>query len=498
MTSADQTGVQTPEVDQPWLRLDKRMLLVHPVTEAVKFLPVLIGTAVVGAQSGNHVFGLIALAAVVCFATLRWFTTTYRIGPVNVELRTGLFERKLLSIPRSRIRSVDVEAQVIHRILGLSILRIGTGTGQGDEKFELNALANGVVPALRASLLSAMDSRVSEPGTVPVPAADIARFAPGWVRFAPFSSTGIIAVLAIIGIAAQVGLAERAAESSVVEGFTDSATFTAIAIAVLAIALLLVLSATVTACVFYLVTYGGLRVVDDGRVLQVSYGLLKTRHTSLDRARLRGTTLIQPLLIRLLGGARLDAVMTGLSVAKRESSLVMPLSPVTETRRVMSALIGDPTHASAALTGHGPTATRRRYTRALIPVAVLVGAVAVLHFTVVHVHWFFWLVALALVIPATALAWDRARGLGHAAPKGWLITQQGSLDRRRDTIQADGIIGWTVRQSFFQRRAGVATIVAATAAGRGHYEVLDIPVADAWTLIEAVQPGAGDVWARVQ
>ena len=68
------------------------------------------------------------------------------------------------------------------------------------------------------------------------------------------------------------------------------------------------------------------------------------------------------------------------------------------------------------------------------------------------------------------------------------------LDRRRVSLEADGIIGWTVRQSFFQRRAGVATIVAATPAGTGSYEVVDIPVDQAWALVEAVTPGGGDVW----
>ena len=98
--------------------------------------------------------------------------------------------------------------------------------------------------------------------------------------------------------------------------------------------------------------------------------------------------------------------------------------------------------------------------------------------------------------PATALAWDRYRGLGHAAPPGWLITRSGSLDRSRASLEADGIIGWTVRQSWFQRRAGVATVVAATPAGAGHYEVLDLPADRAWPLIETVTPGAGDIWTR--
>ncbi len=480
----------------PWLRLDSRMLLVHPVTEAIKFLPILIASVVVGAQSGNHMFGLIALGVVLVLACMRWFTTTYRIGPVNIELRTGLFERKLLSIPRSRIRSVDVEAQVIHRLLGLSIVRVGTGTGQGDEKFELNALASGLVPSLRAELLSGVAARATDPDVPQAQTPDIAHFSPAWVRFAPFSSTGILAILAVVGVAFQTGIGAALSDSSRLKVFADSATTATIAIAVVVLGLLLVIASTVISCVFYLLTYGGLHVVDDGRVLHVSYGLLRTRHQSLDRARLRGSTLHLPLLIRLVGGARLDAIMTGVSAEKRESSLVMPLSPIAESRRVMGELIGDTEQAVAPLTNHGKAAARRRFTRALIPAGLLALVPTGLTLSGVDVHWSAWALEIVVLVAAAGLAWDRYRGLGHAVLPGWLVTQNGSLDRKRDAIQSAGIIGWTVRQTFFQRRAGVATIVAATAAGRGHYEVIDVPVDQAWPLIEAVQPGAGDVWAQ--
>ena len=126
----------------------------------------------------------------------------------------------------------------------------------------------------------------------------------------------------------------------------------------------------------------------------------------------------------------------------------------------------------------------------------MLAGLAIAQVAGVHIAWFVWSLAGVLSVAATGVAWDRQRGLGHAVLPGWLVTQSGSLDRRRNCVQSAGIIGWTVRQSFFQRRAGVATIVAATPAGQGHYDVLDLPAEDAWALIEAVQPGAGDIWAR--
>lgn len=488
------------EQEQPWLRLDKRMLLVHPVDEAIKFLPVLIVSLIVGTQSGNHMWGLAVLAIIVGFALLRWFTTFYRIGPVHIELRTGLIQKKLLSIPRSRIRSVDVEANLLHRVLGLSVVRIGTGTGKGDEKFLLNALDADLVPAMRAALLAKPDAaqQHSVDGSIitPVPETDIAHFSLGWVRYAPFSSTGVVAILAVVGLTFQYGVGARLAESDRVSGLVDSTKQFGILIAIVVGLVVLLIAASLFACVRYLLTYGGLKVADDGRVLHVTHGLLKTRETSLDRARLRGSTLKEPLLLRMVAGAQLDAIMTGVSAEKRESSLVLPQAPVTEARRVMAHLIGDSAQATVALTPHGPVARRRRFTRALLPVAALVAALIVVGLAGHAVPTYLWAAVGVLTLVVIGLAWDRYRSLGHAVLPGWLITQSGSLDRDRDCLQSAGIIGWTVQQSFFQRRAGVATVIAATPAGKGRYHVLDLPIDEAWSLIDAVAPGAGDIWAQ--
>jgi putative membrane protein len=60
--------------------------------------------------------------------------------------------------------------------------------------------------------------------------------------------------------------------------------------------------------------------------------------------------------------------------------------------------------------------------------------------------------------------------------------------RRRSMLACDGIIGWNLRQSFFQRRAGLATLVATTAAGRQRYAVLDVPLDEAVRLADRALP----------
>ncbi|NLE81752.1 MAG: PH domain-containing protein [Rhodococcus sp.] len=479
------------------------MLLVHPVNEIVKLLPVLLVSFVLGAQSGNHLWSFLVVAGLVAYGLARWLTTTYRIGPVHVQLRQGVFQKRVLSIPRSRIRSVDVESHLLHRLLGLSIVRIGTGQrapGQSDtNRFEIDALSSDLVPELRAALLTHTlrhegSGPAVESGDAVATGVEIGQWRPSWVRYAPFSITGIATIAFLVGAAFQYGLSGSIDPSRVSEGIA-SVEHVDLTLVIFGGVIALLILASAFACVRYLITYGALTVTDNGRVLHVTHGLLSTRQTTLDRERLRGTTLAEPLLLRLAGGATLDAIMTGVAAGQGSSSLLLPQGPRTECERVMATVIGDERLGATPLAAHGPVARRRRFARALaLPLAcaaVLVG----LSWTSRNVHWTAWVVTALLLCASAALAWDRYRGLGHATAPGWLITRSGSLDRKRHSLDADGIIGWTVRQTWFQRRAGVATVIAATPAGVGSYAVTDIPADQAWALVEAVTPGGGDVWA---
>ena len=87
------------------------------------------------------------------------------------------------------------------------------------------------------------------------------------------------------------------------------------------------------------------------------------------------------------------------------------------------------------------------------------------------------------------LAADRYRSLGHAVADSSLVVRSGSLVRRRCVLSAEGIIGWNVERSFFQRRAGLATLTATTAAGQQHYDVQDVELGEALRVAEALVPG---------
>jgi putative membrane protein len=513
-----------------WQRLDPRMLLVYPVNEIMKYIPVLLGSIIVGTTSGNPLWSLIPVALVAAFGIARWFTTSYRIDADHVQLRSGIVARRTLSVPRPRIRSVDVEADLLHRMLGLAVLAIGTGkqTDKGEE-FKLDALDTSQIPALRAELLSHTGKHVPEhidetgaphvshPDALAESGVEIGHWRQAWVRYAPLSLTGLAVVAPIAGLGAQYGVIDVLSKSAVVQHLDDD-TAAVVAITIAGLTVLTLALVNLAACAQYLATWFGLRVLDNGTTLHLRHGLFTTRQITLDLARFRGATLNEPLLLRAARAAQLEMIMTGENPRQK----ILPQAPRVAVERTLDELLrsrrdprvgASPAGPSAAqpapavaqpITGsalgtvdlreHGPAARRRRYTRAAWPVGIVVAAMAGFALAGGDPPAWAWTFPVVFAVVMALLAEDRYRGLGHRVLPGstgptWLITRRGSLDRNRDCLEAPGIIGWTVRQTFWQRRAGLATVVAATAAGKKSYLVVDIPIDQAAALIEEVTPG---------
>ena len=502
-----------PEQDASWRRLSARMLLIHPVRELGRYIPALIGLVVAGRQVGDGEAWWLApvgVVVVIALSMLRWATTRYRITPEQVQLRTGLLHRQTIATPADRVRSVDVTASVMHRILGLAKVDIGTGSHELFSGLSLDSLPAGEAAALRAELLhhsavasigatGAADDKAVPGGEVVTAEApsggvdaagrqetELARLDPRWVRFAPFTMSGVLGAAAIFGVgwnlADQLGIVTD--DMGPAMDSLDQLTRIPIWLDVLGGLVALVALVTLISIAGYVLSYWGFRLTRHAQgSLHITRGLLTTRATSIEERRLRGVELGEPLLLRAVHAARLSGITTGLKLASGAdggSSLLLPPAPREVARDLAGQILRDSAPLEVSLTAHGPAARRRLFVRALWPALTLVVAVGVAAFFGVPR----WLVLPALVtVPvAVLLAQDRYRSLGHALSGGWLVTRQGSLGRRRDVLKCDGIIGWNLRQTFFQRRAGLASLTATTAAGNQAYVVTDVPLPMALSL----------------
>lgn len=476
-----------PVVD--WHRLDVRMLVVRPLNEIINLVPVFLGLLVLGRGETWRVLTSVGvIVAIVLFGLLRWVTTRYRITADQVELHTGLFVRKRLAVPRERIRTVDLTAKLGHRLFGLSAIRVGTGQRDqpGEDGLTLDAVSSAEAERLRVLLLTRTaapaapeaDSGPHEERTGTVLSAWDKR----WLRYAPLTLSGLVAVGALFGLVANYA---RELDVEVLGPLTDAAHWVVeqpVWLTVSLFAGVVLVIAGVGSVLVYVVQFWGYRLTrEPDDTVRVQRGLLTTRSVSVAEQRLRGVEVEEPLLLRAGRGAHAKTVTTGLG-RKGESNLLLPPAPIAEAHRVSALVLRQevpPTRTP--LRRHPVAALRRRLVRALVPLLVVAAILAYL-----APPWA-WL-PVALLPLSALLGWDRYRSLGHALTDRYLLARQGSLIRETVALQRTGIIGWRISRSFFQRRSGLVTISATTAAGDGVYHVVDVGEADGLELADEAVP----------
>lgn len=499
--------------DAEWRRLSPRMLLIHPIREVGRFIPALLAILFAGSSSGQgHWWSLGALVIVVVLSVLRWFTTRYQITPEQIQLRTGLFRRRTMAAPADRVRTVDVTAHALHRALGLARVAIGTGTS--DRKREglvLDGLSARAAGQLRAELLHRSPVAPQQPSPVapsgtadaapagyrPPPDAPeqvIARLDPAWVRYAPFTLSGALTGLALAGFVWRIINQTRVnlERIGVIHSAGDHLRHTAAWLDAVQLTVGILVFITVLSIGGYVLAFWNFVLSrHTGGTLHIARGLITSRAISIEERRLCGVEISEPLLLRAVGGARLLVVATGLRVgrgAERGGTLLLPPAPADVARHVTAAVLGTGQPLQATLIAHGPAARRRRLVRA-VSGWLLLTAVLALAWWAGPVPLWAVLVAAGLTVLSVPLGHSRYRNLGHALTPDYLVTRFGSLARRHVLLQRSAVIGWNLRQSIFQRRAGLITLEATTAAGKQGYRCTDLTAETAVRLADAATPG---------
>lgn len=482
-----------------WAALDRRTVVVAALLMAGVSISAGVPTGIGIAQAtsiGTALLWLLPAAALLvaggsAVEYVRWRRTRYRLAPGRVELRTGVLVSRHRSLQRDRIRTVDITADPLLRAFGLVTVRIGTGeqSGAGEASVVLRPVRAAVGESLRRELLARADGRVAADGA-------LATLDPRWIRYAPVSFLapllGVSAFGGVLQVAKWFGL-----QSEVIDRVLGLFRGVPLAVTLAVLVAVALAVGAVAALGLWVEMWWNYRLDREPGTLRVRRGLFTTRSTSIEESRLRGVELVEPLGARLAGAARVDAVATGITTGKDgdkpDHRTLLPVAPRATARRVAAAVLGEPPFDAVPLTRHPAAARSKRLRWALGGVATVAAVLALGGVLVAEVLLHAaWVSAVVLVPIAAALAVDAHRGLGHGLGERYLVARRGSVRRATVALQRAGIIGWTVRQSIFQRRAGLATLVATTAAGAGAYAVPDASCDDALALAAAAVPGLLD------
>ncbi|WP_418956389.1 PH domain-containing protein [Streptomyces tritici] len=489
-----------PPGGEDWRRLDKRMVLVGAAVTggfaSGAAVPTAVGLAG-GMPLGQAVAWVVAgvVLMTVCGTAadyVRWRRTRYRIGPERAELHTGLLLVTRRSLARERIRSVDLTAPLLLRILGLVKVRIGTGEHSGGEStVELDPVTRAEGERLRRLLLD----RPAAPGAPAAHDGPLAVLDPAWIRYAPVSfvapALGGAAAGAVMQVSEWFG-----AQGQVIDWVGARFRDTSVVAMVLVLVAAALLAGAVGALGLWIEMWWNYRLErEPGGTLRVRRGLFTARSISVEERRLRGVELVEPLGVRSFGAARVDAVATGIAEDEEsrhaEHKTLLPPAPRAVADEVAAQVLRERAAPTGApLTPHPPAARTRRIRWALGAVAVPVAVLAALGLLLDLVALLYAAGACALVLTPLALltARDAYRSLGHAVSGAYLVARSGVLRRTTVALRRGGVIGWTIRQSWFQRRVGLLTLTATTAAGSGAYTIHDAATTESLTFATEAVP----------
>lgn len=500
----------TPEAAPAWRRLSPRKMLLDPVKAlGSAVVPIVIAVVTVHQVWLSALFIVGGVLFAVIGGVYPYLTTRFRITDTHFEVRTGWLNRRISTAALTRIRSVDLEAPLLYRALAMEKITIRTGVDA--EQVELDALVRDEAAALKRLLLTrpagapipvVEDRSTGEPTAhapvpdVQAPVDELAAFTPNWARYAPLHLTGFVLLLAGLGAVVSFVLGIPGVDARIVRDLWDWLTgFTVVTVGGTLLVVVLI-AWLVLSLASYVTEWFGFRLWREAGSLHVTRGLLTTRAVSLEEQRIRGVQTTERLLVRMFGGAELSVQSSGEGASDAQ---VLPTAPRDVVERVAAQILGDPTPVTVRATPHPPGALRRRLGWGLWPagaVAALTGAAALDWLPFAAGDWLHTHLSVPLGVALTTVAagwgltagWSAYRHLGHAVTSRHLVRTSGIFSLRREVLELDGIIGWVVRQSVFQRRLGLATLVATTAAGEQHVDVPDLALADAWRVMATATP----------
>lgn len=502
----DATAVASERQFEPQLRLHALSWLFALLGFVRQFILPLAAALFFGARNDPELWGLLAAVPLLGAALWHQYTFRYGFGPRGLVIRDGLLFRNVRQIDYARIENIDTVRGPLHRMLGVTEVRVETSTGgkpealirvlglrdaaelrerivaggrpkpaqQGPRELEEAGDAAAVREAGRAMAADAAAlpaGERSEPRTaetlVHLPFGEL-------VRFGLVDNRGIVIVAALTGLAFQNGAGELMAESMAswmpsLEEFEALGALARVALGVSLLISVLVLLRLLS-IVLAILTFHDFRLTREAGELRVRHGLLTRVSLTLRLPRIQAVHQNATLMHRLLRRVSLSVDLAGDSgpegqnehSAKRARWLAPVIPPERAARLIAAAL---PDADLAAQPDWRPLAPRARgrIFRKNVVVAFLVALVPLAWLAIrgSALPWAWLLVAIP------PLAWWHAsayvRYTRWALADDLIMFRCGWLTRRLVMAPRNRVQTVWLAQSPLDRRARMGTVSVDTA-----------------------------------
>lgn len=493
----------------------------HPLTLVFRawhvmrgiFIPAII-LLVVGRDRMTGVLLLLLTAVPLVMAILRYVTFTYRVEAGELVLRHGLLGRNERHIPFTRVQDIRIEQGLLHRVLGMADVEVDTAGGEGAEA-SLSVLSKSQADRLRAMVFehrsTVTGASTSVPGAVAAPASAPAREVIRQLGLrdlvlAGLTSNKLASVLALVLVAERLSdnfLSEEARRNlltsavKTAEHWADQGPENAWGLFVLG-GLALVLVGMAVSVVGSIVVFYGFTLSKAGEDLHRAYGLLTRRSSSLPRRRIQVLKVEEKLLRRLFRLATVRVDTAGKSAAahreeKEGRDLLLPILPRSAVEQLLPEVFpGWDTDGAV-----WQRVSRRAIWRGTVKGALLCLLAAVWTVWDEPGMLGFWPLSFIPVVYVLNLL--SYRHLGYGLGRHYFRTRRGWLGRATHVVPIRNAQVLTVRETPFDRRHGVATLIVDTAGQAytgGGPRIGNVPVREAYILARLIAHGAASTAYR--
>ncbi len=501
--------------------LDQALLQgrLHPLTLVFAFLKIIrrmIIPAIPLLFLGNRWVGLSILGAMlslsVIHALVRYFSFNYRVASGELIIKQGILERTERHIPLERVQEISTEQDLLHRLLGVVEAKIETAGSEGPEA-SLSVVSREDVERLREAIAAqaatpkttghTAEETVSSQGAREV----VRQLSIQDLVLVGLTSNHLLSALALFGmlwalvddlfpdtIYQQIATLAQGAANRLLEQDTQSVAIVT-ALGIVAILLLGILFSTLGSVVLFY----GFTFSRRGEELHRAYGLLTHRASSLPRRRIQVLEIEESFLRRLFHLATLRADTVG--TRSREDGeknkgrgVLLPIIPRDEVSSILPVFFPDLDSDPAEWQRVSRLAIRRGTLKGA-SVCTLVAAGATFYYQ--NPIWL-WLLALLPAVYLINLL--RYHNLGYALGDRYFRTRRGWLGRSTHIVPIRKAQAIEVRQTFFDRRLGLASLIVDTAGQAytgGGPQISNLPLAEAYQIAQTLaHRAAATQWGR--
>ncbi|WP_121640656.1 PH domain-containing protein [Virgibacillus sp. Bac330] len=422
------------------------------------------------------IIGLIALALVfTIFSTLSWWRFTYEVTNDELRIESGIFIRKKRYISKGRIQSIDISANVLHRVFKLAKVQIETA-GSGAEG-TLTAIKLSEAEDLRTELKGYQTNDVDlekTEETMKTPTVPFFQISNKRL-FLAGSTSGSIGVLA--GLFA---FAASEMEQFIPDDFYDNTVEWVVG---LSFALLIIVIIVILLFLWLLgiagtmIKFWNFRIERHEKELFITRGLLEKKQTTIPLNRIQAIGIEESIIRQPLGYAKVFAEVAAGSVEEGDefSSVLFPMLKESEVEEFLKTIL--PTHAHVDGAWHAIPKRGLSYylLRTLLPVCLISVPVYIFF------PGFMWAVAIVLLLAFT-LGYLSFRDTGFQLEKKRMLLQYRRISKTTMIIFHRRIQSIEKKQHALHRKQGLATlcvsILGMNSVG-AHYFLKELAEADA-------------------